>query len=81
MTIRLRKCMCNKEETTQRHPPIDIFTLSFGDDPLLPVGEEANGHFRSDRPIKAEKDWGATAQRPFDKVGIIMEIGNFPLCG
>ena len=63
-----------------RHPPIDIFALPFGNNPLLPVGEKENGLFRSDRPIKAEKDWGPTAQCPFDKVRIIMEIGNLPLC-
>ena len=80
MTIGLCECLSSKEEMTQSDPPIDVFTLPFGYDPLLLRGEEANRCVRPDGPVKAEKEWGCLSQRPFDKVRIIMDIFDLPLC-
>ena len=73
-----------KGEPTEAHPPIDVFTLPSSNNPLLLVGQEENRRILSDGPtgpIKAKKEWGSFSHRPFNKVRIVMDIGNPPLCG
>jgi len=83
MIVGVCKCLrTGNEETAKGHPPVDVFTLPFGNKPLLLVGKEHDQRVLHDGPIgpiKAHKERGAKTHRPCDMVRIAMGMSDLPL--